>query len=113
MGESPQPMTASALPVAGARPRLDSIDALHSLVMVLMALDHTRDFLSQTPWAATNFPTTTVPLFMTRWITHYCAPDLHLPDRRWRFLSLGQRPIPGGASRGSSSAADCGLRFWN
>ena len=69
MGATPGPML-----VADARPRLDYLDALRGLVMVLMALDHTRDFLAHAPWAATDLTTTTVPLFLTRWVTHLCAP---------------------------------------
>lgn len=56
--------------------RLASVDALRGLVMIVMALDHVRDFvhraaMSQSP---TNLATTTPFLFLTRWITHFCAP---------------------------------------
>jgi uncharacterized membrane protein len=56
--------------------RISSIDTTRGLVMVFMALDHVRDFMhtasmTQNP---TNLETTTTLLFMTRWVTHLCAP---------------------------------------
>lgn len=59
-----------------ASPRYSSIDFLRGLVMVIMALDHTRDFFHIN--AMTGDPldaaTTNAPLYFTRWITHFCAP---------------------------------------
>ncbi|WP_248723673.1 DUF1624 domain-containing protein [Seonamhaeicola sp. ML3] len=56
--------------------RIQSIDILRGLVMVLMALDHTRDYfhLGASTGSPTNLETTTPILFFTRFITHYCAP---------------------------------------
>lgn len=56
--------------------RITSIDFTRGLVMIIMALDHVRDFIhvdavSQSP---TNLSTTTPILFFTRWITYLCAP---------------------------------------
>ncbi len=55
--------------------RLTALDALRGLVIVIMALDHCRDFLmlgtSQDPMSN---PDITPGLFATRWITHFCAP---------------------------------------
>lgn len=65
----------NTLPIT--RNRVASIDLLRGLVMIIMALDHTRDFfhynatIDQDPL---DFGTTTPFLFMTRWVTHFCAP---------------------------------------
>jgi uncharacterized membrane protein len=76
-------------PETQSRSRLDAIDLLRGLVMVIMALDHVRDYFSyaaiMTPGAASGSLTrrfidpadlsmTTPGLFLTRWVTHYCAP---------------------------------------
>src|ERR1700750_2933437 len=54
--------------------RIHSIDIIRGLIMVIMTLDHSRDFLHYAGPSPTNMQTTTVILFFTRWITHYCAP---------------------------------------
>ncbi|MEO6497889.1 MAG: heparan-alpha-glucosaminide N-acetyltransferase domain-containing protein [Chitinophagaceae bacterium] len=66
-----------ALPAAPTlQKRIDSIDILRGIVMVIMALDHTRDFFHITANIddPLNLQTTTPLLFFTRWITHFCAP---------------------------------------
>jgi len=56
--------------------RIHSIDITRGLVMIIMALDHTRDFMHVTSitQSPTDLATTTPVLFFTRWITHLCAP---------------------------------------
>jgi uncharacterized membrane protein len=54
--------------------RLAEIDITRGLVMVLMALDHTRDFFGDHSVDALDVAHTSVPLFFVRWLTHLCAP---------------------------------------
>jgi len=56
--------------------RIESVDFLRGLVIIIMALDHVRMYLGPGTWYAepTNLATTTPLLFFTRWITHFCAP---------------------------------------
>lgn len=63
-------------PLPLTKTRIESIDIVRGLVMVIMALDHTRDFFHPTAWTddPLNLATTTPALYFTRWITHFCAP---------------------------------------
>lgn len=59
-----------------SKKRIDSIDILRGIIMIIMALDHVRDFFHAGAMTSdpTNPETTTPILFFTRWITHFCAP---------------------------------------
>jgi uncharacterized membrane protein len=54
--------------------RIVSIDLLRGIVMVIMALDHVRDYWSPSGFDPLDLDQTTPLLFLTRWITHFCAP---------------------------------------
>jgi uncharacterized membrane protein len=81
---------------AVARPRLDSIDLLRGAVMVLMLLDHTRDFghVDAHRYDPLDPSHTTPLLYLTRWVTHLCAPvfvllaGLGMGLRRTRGVSV-------------------------
>ena len=70
--------------------RIASVDLLRGLVMVIMAIDHVRDFVHS---GAMNFrpddlTRTTAPIFFTRWITHLCAPSFMLCAGLGAFLKF-------------------------
>lgn len=56
------------------RNRFDGIDLLRGVVMVIMALDHCRGNFTNFRLDPTNLNDTTPAMFLTRWLTHYCAP---------------------------------------
>lgn len=73
--DSSAPGPPAALGATAGRTRLESVDILRGAVMALMALDHFRTWFTTTGLTdPTDLSTTTVPLFLTRWITHFCAP---------------------------------------
>jgi uncharacterized membrane protein len=97
MGETTLEPLPAAPPAVGTR-RLDSIDLLRGLIMVVMALDHVRDYwhhdslvardaaLQLGPIDPVNLDETNGWLFLTRWVTHYCAPTFVLLAGTGAFL---------------------------
>jgi uncharacterized membrane protein len=88
-------MTAIAQPavtsVVTKRVRIESIDVVRGVIMIIMALDHVRDFFGNSGFNPTDPATTTIPLFFTRWITHFCAPVFFLLTGTGAFLALGRK----------------------
>ncbi|MFM8178941.1 MAG: DUF1624 domain-containing protein, partial [Candidatus Kapaibacterium sp.] len=76
--------------------RVASIDLLKGLVMVIMALDHVRDFLHVSAFFGDPSDPlhSTLPTFFTRFITHLCAPAFCFLAGTSAYLS-GRRMAPG------------------
>jgi uncharacterized membrane protein len=83
---------AQRLAIPLTKQRITSIDFLRGLVMVIMALDHVRDYfhIEGMTGDPTDLATTSPLLFFTRWITHFCAPTFLFLSGVSAFLS-GQR----------------------
>lgn len=71
--------------------RIRSVDLLRGIVMVLMALDHTRDYFSNYFGDPANLSQTTTGLFITRWITHFCASVFVFLAGSSAYLSLHKK----------------------
>src|SRR6476659_9249963 len=82
------------------RQRVDSIDLLRGIVMVVMLLDHTRDFFSAAAFQfdPTDLTKTSAAVFFTRWITHFCAPAFFFLAGTGAFL-YGQKVDKAALSR--------------
>jgi uncharacterized membrane protein len=63
----------SSITIPTTKYRIESIDILRGLIMLIMALDHTRDFFHAFSPKPTDLATTTPILFFSRWVTHFCA----------------------------------------
>jgi uncharacterized membrane protein len=73
-----------------ASPRVRGLDLMRGVVIVLMVIDHARWFLSSARFDPTDPAQTTVALFFTRWVTHFCAPVFMLLAGAGAYLSLGR-----------------------
>jgi uncharacterized membrane protein len=75
-----RPVESVSSVTAPAGVRLPGIDRMRGLVILLMALDHVRDFFSADAlhFDPTDLTRTYPALFLTRFVTHYCAPTFVL-----------------------------------
>ena len=83
-----------AAAAASRMPRLDSVDVLRGLIMVLMALDHVRDFFTHLHFPPEDMSQTNPWLFLTRWLTHFSAPGFFFLAGTGAYLSLTRGRSP-------------------
>jgi uncharacterized membrane protein len=83
------------------RRRIDAIDLLRGIVMVVMMLDHTRDFVHNAVYQfdPTDPARTNIALFFTRWITHFCAPVFVFLAGTGAYLQFARGKSKGELSR--------------
>src|SRR3954466_11875749 len=82
---------ATAQPGTNTRARLEAIDVVRGVIMIIMALDHTRDFFGIPGQNPTDLANASSALFFTRWITHFCAPVFFLLTGTGAYLALRRR----------------------
>ena len=75
---SQAPAIGAPYAASGRRTRVSSVDIVRGAIMVLMALDHVRDFVTNQRFPPEDLSRSTAALFATRWVTHFCAPAFSL-----------------------------------
>ena len=88
------PRSTPAVSSAAPRGRLASIDIVRGAIMVLMALDHVRDFVTELRFPPENLAQGSTALFATRWVTHFCAPGFFLLAGLGIGLAFNKRRSP-------------------
>ncbi len=99
-------------PVLQPKKRIESIDIMRGIVMVVMALDHTRDFLTNLTYQPTDLSKASTILFLTRFITHYCAATFVFLAGTSAFLTISRGKTKNQATRFLLTRG-CGSYFWN
>lgn len=92
--QTPDPVLATPV-----KKRIDAIDVSRGLVMVLMVLDHTRDFCGIDQFDATDLSRASTFAFITRFITHYCAACFVFLAGTGAYLSLSRGKTKAQAAR--------------
>jgi uncharacterized membrane protein len=105
--EHATPVVAPERRPAPPRRRVDAVDVLRGAVMVLMVLDHTRDYFGNAAIDPTDLSQVGPGLFLTRWVTHFCAPVFAFLAGTGAYLA-GSR----GRSRGDLVAFLASRGFW-
>ena len=100
MPDRPAPRSESA-PRTAPAPRVQSVDVLRGIVMVIMALDHIRDFFHNGSqlFSPEDLARTDAALFFTRWITHFCAPVFVFLAGTGSYLATRRGMSPARVSR--------------
>src|SRR5438067_6531220 len=75
---SERPALSSVYVAPRSRARVESVDVIRGAVMVLMALDHVRDYVTNQRFRPEDLSRASAALFATRWVTHFCAPGFSL-----------------------------------
>src|SRR4030095_9243382 len=78
----------------GRPARVESVDLLRGIVMVLMALDHVRDYMTHLRFPPEDLSQTYGALFFTRWITHFCAPSFFFVAGTGIYLAARSKTGP-------------------
>ena len=90
-------MVATAISApSSVAPRVQSVDAMRGAIMMLMAIDHIRDYVARSAmqFLPTDLTRTTAAIFFTRWITHFCAPPCSCsPPASELFLDESRPPF--------------------
>ena len=79
--------------------RVDALDVLRGAIIVVMALDHVRDYVSSILFDPVDMTRTWPAFFFTRWFTHFCAPGFSFFAGTAAFLSLSRGKMPESLSR--------------
>ena len=85
------PVTNAPTPATVGRLRVESVDVVRGIIMIIMALDHTRDFFGIPGQNPVDLTTASAALFLTRWVTNICAPVFFLLTGTGAALSLRRK----------------------